>query len=66
MMIRPGTITMRTPLHFGEGAGVEHAARLVCHRHVDGDVIRVPVDVVEITDQLDPHALARASVKKGS
>ena len=44
-------------LHFREGRRVQHAARLVGHRHVDGDEVRVPVHIVPITEQLDAERL---------
>ena len=38
-------------LHLREGRRVEHAARLVGHRHVDGDEVRVPIDLVQVAER---------------
>ena len=37
--------------HLGEGAGIEHAVRLVGDRQVDGDEIGIAVNVVEVRDE---------------
>ena len=43
--------------HLGERRRVQHPARLVGHRHVDGDEIRVPINVVQVADQFDAERL---------
>ena len=46
-------------LHLGERRGVQHAARLFRHRHVDGDEIRVAINRVQFGDQFDAERFAR-------
>ena len=40
-------------LHLGDRFGVDHAPRVWCHRHVDGDEIRGAVDGIGVSDEFD-------------